>query len=257
MSKRFYADASRVVIYEEAPGGGDPIDPNSLMNRPVVAPLSWLPNVYFHSDLGYYGVEVQGTTVISHSSVAGRTVTVGADIYLSQLYYGQSQSFDHLLINHNLGYVPKFFVAYDSKMIPHGMPVQADGSGGVRLVSAYATATQIRLREFATSSSVALPAAVRSYQVLVFRANVPNPALDMLKIEPGDVIFGQGKFRANNPHLRATGPGDSLFAQAKTRTAAVRNGGFRAYPPNGSPVDLGPFAGSLAAPDFINVTAGV
>lgn len=256
MSVRLYADSIRVAIYEEAPGGGDPLDPNSLMNRPIITPLSWLDNVYFHSDLGYYGVAAQGTTSIAHTSVAGRTITVGEDAYLSQLYYGQTQVFDHLLLTHGLGYVPRFFVAYDGKMIPHGMPVQTSGAG-VRLVSAYATATQIRLREFATSSASALPAATRSYQVLAFRTNAFNPVLDILDIQPGYVNFAQGKFIANNPHLRATGPGDTVFAQAQGRTAAIRNGGFRAYPPNGSPVDLGPFNGSLPAPPFINVTAGV
>lgn len=256
MSVRFYADEIRCAIYEEAPGGGDPLNPNSQMNRPIISPLSWLDNVYFHSDLGYYPVAANTTTTISHPSVAGRTVTVGSDAYLSQLYYGQSLTFDHLLLTHGLGYVPRFFVAYDGKMIPHGMPVQS-ASGGVRLVSAYATTTQIRLREFATSSASTLPAVTRSYQVLAFRNNIVDPSLPMLRIEPGDVVFGQGKFRANEPHLRATGPGDSLFAQAQNRTAGIRNGSFRAYPPNGSPVDLGNFTGSFAAPTYINVTAGV
>lgn len=256
MSVRLYADEFRCAIFEEAPGGGDPLDPNSLSNRLVLNPLAWLDNILFHSDLGYYGVVASGTTAVSHPAVAGRTVTVGSDAYLSQLYYGQSQVFDHLLLQHNLGYVPRFFVAYDGKMIPHGMPVQTSGAA-VRLVCAYATTTQIRLREFASSSAADLPAAVRSYQVLAFRNNAVDPALHLLKIEPGDVVFGQGKYRANNPHLRATGQGDTVFAQAKTRTAGARNGAFRAYPPNGAPVDLGPFTGTLPAPTFINVTAGV
>lgn len=256
MSIRLYADELRCAIYEEAPGGGDPLSPTSQMNRPVVSPLSWLDNIYFHSDLNYYPTIVNEVTTISHPAVAGRTVSVGQDVYLSQLYYGQSLTFDHLLIQHNLGYVPLFFVAYDGKMIPHGMPVQS-ASGGVRLVSAYATTTQIRLREFATSSASTLPAVSRNYQVLVFRNNTVDPLLPMLRIEPGDVVFGQGRFRGNTPHLRATGPGDSLYAQARNRTAAVRNGSFRAYPPNGTPVDLGNFTGSLPAPSYINVTAGV
>jgi hypothetical protein len=251
-----YADEYRCAIYRAAPGGGAQDDPNAPMNRPIISPLSWMDNILFHSSLGYYGVIAHGSRTISHQSVAGRTVTVGTDAYLSQLYYGQSQSFDHLLLQHDLGYVPRFFVAYDGKMIPHGMPVQS-ASGGVRLVCAYATATQIRLREFATSSASALPAATRAYQVLVFRSNSPDLALPMLNIEPGDVVFGQGKFRANMPHLRATGTGDNLFAQAKNRTAMIRNGAFRSYPPNGSPVDLGPFVGTMTAPNFINVAAGV
>lgn len=251
-----YADEYRCAIYRPASGGGAQDNPNSPMNRPVLNPLAWLDNILFHSSLGYYGVIAHGTRTVSHPAVAGRTVTVGDDAYLSQLYYGQTQAFDHLLLQHNLGYVPRFFVAYDGKMIPHGMPVQS-ASGGVRLVCAYATATQIRLREIATSSASALPAVSRSYQVMAFRANTVDPALPMLKIEPGDVVFGQGRFRANMPHLRATAAGDSVFAQAKSRTAAVRNGAFRAYPPNGAAVNLGPFNGTLPAPSFINVTAGV
>lgn len=256
MSVVLWADPYRVAIFEEAPGGGEADDINAPRHRPALDPVGWINNVYFHSDLGYYAVAAHGTTGIVHSAVAGRTVTVGADAYLSQLYYGRSQVFDHLLLQHNLGYVPKFFVAYDGKMIPHGMPVQESG-GGVRLVSAYATASQIRLREFATSSASDLPSASRNYQVLAFRNNVVVPGLPMLEIEPGQVIFGQGKFIAGQPHLRATGPGDTVFAQAKGPTAGVRNGAFRAWPPNGAPVDLGVYTGGLGAPSFINVTAGV
>ncbi|KKC39498.1 hypothetical protein WH87_04685 [Devosia epidermidihirudinis] len=79
----------------------------------------------------------------------------------------------------------------------------------------------------------------------------------MFEVEPGKAVFGQGSFLAEHPHLRATGAGDVLFAQAKDRTAAVRNGAFRAIPPNGAAVDLGTFTGSLPTPSFINVTAGV
>lgn len=251
-----YADEFRCAIYLPAPGVGPQDDPNAPMNRPVIDPFNWLDHLFFHSSLGYYAVAAHGTTSISHPAVGGQTVTVGSDAYLSQLYYGQSQVFDHLLLQHNLGYPPRFFAAYDGKMIPHGMPVQAD-SGGVRLVCAYATASQIRLREFASSSASSLPATSRSYQVLAFRQNAVVPELPMLNIEPGNVIFGQGLFQGNQPHLRATGPGDTVFAQAKSRTAAVRNGAFRAYPPNGIPVDLGPFNGALPVPSFINVTAGV
>jgi hypothetical protein len=256
MSVRLYADELRCAIYEEAPGGGDPLNPASLMNRPVLDPVAWINSVYFHSDLGYYGVAAHGLANINHQAVAGRTVAVGSDAYLSQLYYGRSQAFDHLLLQHDLGYVPRFFVAYDGKMIPHGMPVQASG-GGVRLVSAYATSTQIRLREFATSSASDLPAAARSYQVLAFRNNALVPSLPMLELQPGQVVFGQGRFIGGQPHLRATGPGDTVFAQAKAPTAGVRNGAFRAWPPNGAPVDLGAYNGTLPAPSFINVTAGV
>lgn len=256
MSIRLYADEFRCAIYEEAPGGGEADNPNAPMNRPVLAPLSWLPNIYFHSDLDYYPVAAHGSVGIAHSTVAGQTVRVGTDSYVTTLYYGRQVVFDHLLLQHNLGYPPRFFAAYDGKMMPHGMPVHA-ASGGVRLVCAYATPTQIRMREFASSSASDLPAVSRNYQTMAFRNSGPIPELPMLDIQPGIAIFGQGRFQGTQPHLRATGAGDTVFAQARSRTAAVRNGAFRAYPPNGSPVDLGGFTGTLPAPTFYNVTAGV
>lgn len=260
MSIRLYADELRCAIYEEASGGGDPIDPTALMNRPVVDPLNWISNLYFHSDLDYYEIAARNMNcVISHAAVAGRITQAGGTGEVSAVVSlgGQFVRTSHLMVTHNLGYIPRFFCIYNGRLIPHGIPVQDAGGGLVRFVTAYATATEIRLGELAVSTTVALPATTLTYQVIVFRTPGTNPSSKMLDIYPGAAEFGQGKFRASEPHLRADGLGDVQWPVATGRTAAVRNGGLRAYYPNGGYVDFGPYNGSLGPPPYITTSAGV
>lgn len=255
MTIRMFADATGCAIYEEAPGGGiDPLDPNDPMNRPFLNPMGWVDNILFHSDFNYYGVVASAMSVtITHPAVAGKTTSRP---YSPVSYTGQSVATSHLLLNHNLGYVPLFFVATGGQMIPHGTPTQVAGSA-YRMVSAYATATQIRLRDLGISTAAALPSVSRTYQVLVFRSTAKVPGLKSLDLSPGAAVFGQGKFQQAQAHLRALLSGDTPFAVPLGRTAAIRNGSLRVRSANGSIIDVGPFNGTLPSPGFINVTAEV
>src|SRR5690606_10520714 len=106
----------------------------------------------FHSDFDYYGaVAWDMSRVISHPSVSGLSYQVSPYEPASAQYFGRSSVTTHALITHNLGYVPKFFVAYDGQMIPHGTPIQTDSGNRARFVSAYATTTQIRLKDIGIS----------------------------------------------------------------------------------------------------------
>lgn len=256
MTVRLYADEFRCAIYDEAPGGGDPINPASLMNRPVINPSGWLANIYFHSDFDYYSTRHFETVTINHGAVGGTTTSLGP----INSFGGQSVTADHLLVQHNLGVVPRFFVVYDGRMIPHGTPVQRPDVGRARFVTGYATTTQLRLFERAFSSTATLPAVSLSYQAMVFGPSAADPLLDQLLISPANVVFGKGKFRMEWPHLRVVGPGDSPFAQAQGRTAGIGNGAIRAWTPNsGAPIDFGgSYSGNFnSAPNFINLSAGV
>jgi len=254
MSVYLYADQTRVSVYEEAPGGGSQTDINSAMNRPVLSPLNWLSNVYFHSDFNYYNTFTYDMArTITHGGVAGSSTYVT----LQTKYEGLIVQSDHLLLTHNLGYVPRFFVATAGRMLPHGYPVQNVDLGRIRFVTAYATATELRLFELASSSALDLPAVNVTYQAIVFADSVADPLLKKLLIQPGNVVFGQGKFRLDRPPLRAVAGGESPFVVATGRTAAIGNGALRVYQPNGSPIDFGSFAGSLPAPSYINVQLGV
>lgn len=254
MTVRLYADELRCAIYDEAPGGGDPLDPLSQMNRPVVSPLSWLSNVYFHSDLDYYGTAAYTpSVVISHAGLAGLTRAVS----VSMTFLGNLATYDHLLQQHNLGYVPRFMVAVGNQMIPMGTPIQDGGEGKKRFVCPYATTTQIRLFEVVFTDNTNLAAISQAYRVITFDNQVVSPALDQLLIEPGNVIFGQGKFRMDRPPLRTVAAGESPFSVPMGRTAAVRNGSLRTVLPNGATYNLGPFNGSLPTPSFVTVQSGV
>lgn len=260
MSVRLYADEFRCAIYEEAPGGGDPIDPTSLMNRPVMSPMSWLANLRFHSDLDYYGVAAFNLSIpIAHSAVAGATVANAGGISNPIYYQFNSATQDQLLLTHNLGYVPKFYAVVDGKMAPNSVPVQYESVNKIRFASVYATTTEIRVQSFGFTDNTNLSATTVTYGVMVFRTPNAVPAFPMLNIEASGlgVIFGQGKFVGSQPHLRVVGPGDTNFAVATNRTVAIRNGGFRTYLPNGTYFDYGSFNGSLAAPTFRFITAGV
>jgi hypothetical protein len=254
MTVRLYADEFRCAIFEEAPGGGDAGDPNSLMNRPAVNPLGWLSSLYFHSDLDYFGIAARNmNAVVNHAAVPGITRSVVGNVS----FLGQAVRAEHVILTHNLGYVPKFFLLYQGRLIPQGIPIQDEGQGKKRFVSAYATTTDIRLWEVGYSDNTTLSAVQATYQVIALRDPAANPVDKQLDIYPGQAIFGRGKFRAGEPHMRLDGQGDIQWPIATGRTAAIRNGGLRAYYPNGGYVDFREYNGALTAPGFYMLAAGV
>lgn len=251
--KRFYADEFRVVIYEEAPGGGDPLDPNSLMNRPIISPISWLANVYFHSDFDYYNTYISTSVSFAHPSRPANSFSPSLRITNTSVVATAS----YALLTHGLGYIPKFYAGITNKFVPNTYPIQI-GTNALRYVSFFATTTQIWVHEvYQVAVSEGLAAITPTYQLLVFADSDIDPSLDMLELEPGNVVFGQGKFRQDRPPMRIAAPGETPFAEANSRTAAIRNGAVRSYLPNGGYVDAGPFNGSLPAPSFVNVQSGI
>jgi hypothetical protein len=240
---------SKVAIWRKPPSGDK--------FGPYKNPMAHVSRILFHSDFDYYGaVAWTMSRTISHPRVNGASYAVSEYEPASTRFFGRQQERTHLLLTHNLGYAPRYFVAYDGEMIPHGTPIQTQSGGRCRFVSAYATETQIRLKEIGISSDADLLDTSRTYQVIAFRDSVADLALPLLRLKPDDVVMGQGKFRTRWPHLRNVGSGDTPFAVALDRTAAYGNGGIRVRTPEGGTVDFGGFQGSLPAPDFINVGLG-
>lgn len=251
MSKALLATESGCAIFEESFVGDDTLYNNPLAN---------LAGVYFHSEFDYYGLLYAGAITINHPVIGGvagnqyspPNISIGpASITVN--VEGQRVEAGYVLYQHGLGYVPRFFVAYNGQMIPHGLPVQAEDGSRMRFVSAYATDTFIGLKEMAFSSASDLPAVQRTYQFLVFREPSTGLSGDQLLIEAGNVWFGRGKFRSSEPHLRLVGAGDTPYGIARGPTAGYGNGGIRAISPNGTITDFGPFSGSFAAPSVISV----
>lgn len=224
--------ADAVAIYDEAPGGGDKTDINALRHRPLLDPAAWLANVYFHSDLDYMEVSHGPTTVtVNHSAVS-----VGSPPAGQPFRFGfTTAAADRLLLTHSLGYAPLAMVVYDDNVCWPGMPVQADGSGGARFVTAYSTATEIRLYEFASVGSSDLGATSLDYTVIVFK-DPPAPSGNVLfHVDPANdkVTMARGKFDSTRRYLQVVA-GGSPFGLSLGRTIDLNNGAPRAVRPDGT-----------------------
>lgn len=246
----------RVAIFDEAPGGGDPADPNALRNRPLNSPAAWLANVRFHSDFDYYQVAVGPTTVnINHPAIAGTTRTIMVNTPTVTVD-GQSVVTEHTLLAHNLGYVPRFMVTYNGALLTPGTLVQT-ATARSRRITPFATTTHIKLFELGISSADTLAAVARSYSVLVFR----QPTIEndyLLDFDPvsGRVIIGRGKFDSSRKALRQAAAGDSPFDIALGPTIDIANGAVRSVLPDGTVFSEPLYNGSFAGSPSLQCTVG-
>jgi len=222
----------RVALYEEAPGGGDPQDPNSAMNAPLNNPVTWFANLYFHSDFNYMEVSHGPATVnVSHPSVStipsiGGTISFG---------WGSAIA-DHALYAHGLGYAPLALVALGNNILWPGMPVQVQGDGGMRFCTIYTDATHVRMYEFASVGSANLGAVSLDYTLLVFR-DPPAPTGNILfDFEPvaGTIQMGLNKFNSIRRYLQVVAGGSPFGISQGGRTIGLSNGSPRAFRPDGS-----------------------
>lgn len=228
----------RAALFDEAPGGGDFDDPNSLRNRPLNDPVTWLANIYFHSDFNYMEVSHGPTsTAISHGAVSASSSTAPLSSTVPFGWYSAAAT--HHLLTHNLGYIPNAIVYVSGgNVIWPGMPVQVASDGGARYVSVYCTETAINLYEYASTGPNTLPGIGLTYTVIVFK-NPPAPTGNiLLDFDPtnGEVQMGLGKFNSSRKYLQVV-PGGSPFGIAYGRTIDLKNGAVRAVRPDGAVFD--------------------
>jgi hypothetical protein len=238
------------ALFEEAPGGGDIRDINSLRNRPAAHPEDWLDKVLLHSEFDLYQVAIGPIEVtVNHAAVAGASTDINLPSgFTTIIRQGQIVESHIDLLDHGLPYVPNFRVISDGEIITNGTLVQS-ASSRLRTVSPYATASKIRLKDVGTSSASTLAALSKTYQVLVYR----DPVADSDKLldfdrATGRTILALGKFDSSRKMLRQAGAGDSAFDVPLGRTIDIRNGRARSVLANGTTVTEtgydGTFAGS-------------
>ena len=225
-------ETGRCALFDENGSSGDFDDPNSARNAPLNSPASHLDKVYFHSDFDYLDVSHGPTVVtVNHSAVS-----VGSPPAGQPFRFGfTTAAADRLLLTHSLGYAPLALVIYDDNVCWPGMPVQSDGGGGARFVTAYSTSTEIRLYEFASVGSSDLAATSLDYTVIVFK-DPPAPSGDVLMdFDPstGVVKMGLGKFESSRRYLQVV-DGGSPFGLSLGRTIDLNNGAPRAVRPDGT-----------------------
>jgi hypothetical protein len=258
MTRKLLSVDGKVAIFDTAPAfpGDDPEDPLAGMNRPFASPQDWIANVRFHSDFDYYTVHSDTAVSISHASVAGLVQSGGKGFGANPvLSYGQSVRSDNLLVSHGLPYVPRFIIAQNNRVIPNGMITQRLDNRA-RIVTFYATSTQIRIVDVGVSSDVALPAITVSYEVIVFREAVTDGSAPLLKLSPGQCIMGQGKVDTTTKTMREGVGSDSPFYISIGRTLDINKGKTLLILPNGEIIKeqgyFGDFMGSPYVRTFVN-----
>lgn len=225
-----------VALFYEADGGGKVLDINSMRNRPAATPEDWLDVILFHSGLDYLQVAALEVVEINHDAVAAASPPSGLTVTLN---YGMGTSpDDHLLIEHNLGYVPFALVAFGDNFLTPAMPVQTDDNGGGRYATVYATTTELRLYEFGSAGTSTLPAAQLSYTVIVFKDPPAAVGNELFKVSAGTgrTQMALGKFDSNRRYLQLQ-PGGTPLGLALGRTADVKNGAQRFWRPDGTHYD--------------------
>lgn len=236
----------RCALYDEAPGGGDVTNPNSMRNRPLNSPGSWLPNIYFHSDFNYLEVGFGPTNVtVNHASVPVTPAPDGATINFG---WNGGATTDRLLFTHSLGYSPLAMVALGSNVVWPGVPVQSTGDGGMRFVTIYTTATEVRMREFGTTGPTNLPSVNLTYTILVF-VNPPAPTGNVLfDFDPvtGITEMGRRKFKSDRRYLQVVPGGSPFTVSYGGRTIDLANGAPRAIRADGSAFDPVPSSLGIA-----------
>ncbi len=251
---RAKASAGRVAIWEK-PVAGDPL-------APFDDPIANFDLIRFCSDFQYLSVTSATEVSVSHTLLAGASGTgysvsngVQDSGETAAITDGQIRVTTLPLVSHGLGYAPLFAVLNAQRIVSPGLVTQAPDTSRIRMVSAFATTTQISLREVAISSDDDLPADDQDYTVLVFADPAADAGKPFLRIKPDEEIsFGWGKVSSEQRAIRRAAPGDATFYVPITRTLDIKNGAIRTISPIAGGADLGLYTGGLTNIDAIVVS---
>lgn len=251
----FRAKAGVVAVYNKALVG----DPDA----PFDDPIEYVDNILFHSDFQYLSNAIVVNPIdITHTLLAGLTGTGysvtnggGASSGGTPVADGQIRVSSIPLYTHNLGYAPLFQVENNRRIVSPGTVIQ-NPTGQLRMISAYATTTQVLLREVAISSKTDLPAWDDTYKLTIFKDPVGDPLLPTLWLRESGMILARGKVTDENRPLRRVGPDDdpnSAFYLPIDRTIDIKNGAIRNISPFAGVRDFGIYNGSFVSMSSIEV----
>lgn len=231
MTKCMRMHGGKLVIWEK-PLSGNPMDP---FNNPV----GFLSLIYFCSDFDYYARAIGATPTISHPNIPASAATLVVNTLTVNIsVYTTKTTNDYLLLTHNLGYKPNFMVCdSNGNEIPHGWPIQF-AAGTTRKITAYATTTEIRLKEVALYGQTTLPPLSQTYTVVAFRNPDPVVGAPGIRIQPSRVRFGYGKIDSNERSLRRALAGEATFGVPQGPTVDIKNGQVRFVRADGTIYDL-------------------
>jgi hypothetical protein len=262
MPVRSFISEGVVAGFIEPNTDGDVFDIDAPRNAPAKYPTQHLDLLSFHIDFGAFElVAIDLNVTINHASVAGvagnqagpPSILPGSLSNVTITRVGQVVSEDHLLLTHGLGFVPFYLIVYAGNVIPNGMPIQIDATSRIRLVEAYATATEIRLWGNGFSDASALSAASRTYGVMVFDRPAADIGLPLFGKTVDGVQMGRGRLNSAKKRLRLVDAGETPYGFTVTPATDWHNGGNRIYSAAGTAYTIGGYGGSMAAPTIIQV----
>lgn len=240
---RAFPDAVLVALFDEAPGGGDPKDINSLRNRPALDPEAWLANVYFHTSLDNMEVILDQVVTINHASFGAMADDGQNNGAVPEGYYGPAASLvTHDLVTFDdLGYEPFALVTIGDNALTPGYPVQVPAivNGSGRYCCPVTTSTKVQLSEARVQCSVGLGAVSIDYRVMVFRRQRPPSTDKLIEFDPptgGNVSMGLDRFNSLRRYLQVV-PGGTPFGLTYGRSMDANNGAPRLVAPSGTIYD--------------------
>lgn len=222
--------------YAETVGGGEIDDINAPRNAPAKTPASNLDKIIVHSGLDYLEAAFGPTdVVVNHAAVAAGSPPAGMSINFGW----STAAADHLLFNHNLGYLPIAFVAVNDSQLTPGMPVQVQADGGCRYASFSVTETGLYLHESASVGSSNLAAISLTYTFAIMKRPPLAPTGGrMLQFSEatGVLSLAGDKVRSDRKYAQVA-PDGELFGIASGRNIDLANGAPRFVRPDGTTVD--------------------
>jgi hypothetical protein len=229
---------------------------------PYKNPTAHLDLLRFHSDMQYLSLAVQQDVVVNHTSLAGAAGTPasgapttgdGSSGSAQPVASGDIREDMIDLLTHSAGGVPPYQVLYNGQVVSAGTVVQT-GDGCARLVSSWVTSTKVGIKAIAFSSESDLPAADKTYRVVVFRQFGPDSGEPLYRFRPTEIQLGAGKISNASPALRRAKVGEATFYIPKAPDTDIRNGAIRSISSAGVTNDLGSYNGGLLELPAIEVT---
>lgn len=240
-------EAGHVAVFDEAPGDGDPMDPNALRNRPLKDPINWLANLKYHSAFNLLELMSDTEVIVAHPAVSAVAGASGETISGGSYSYNGGQ-INYPVLDHDAdGYEPLIMVAVGNNILTPGYIIQANAGGAARYISAYSTPTQVFIREVASRGTTVLPTLNQTYRILVFK-NPPAPVGPYsMEIDPIGNVFrlGQGRFDLSRRYMQVR-PGGTPFGLATRPSITLGNGAVVFRNPSGSDVNPIPYSLSIA-----------
>lgn len=236
----------RCALFNEPNTTGEPSDRNAPRNAPLLNPVGYLPNILFCSDFDYFQVVVGPSGVtITQDGLATATNSIPIGVYTYTLVGARAEG-NYLLATHNLGYIPRYMIIYNGRLLVPNTIIR-NSSGQVRVVTPYATSSQIRLHEVRLVNDSSMPAENYSYTVVVFKQPVASGSA-LMENDPttGAVRMGYNKFDSSLRMLRRSGiSGDTPFDIILQPYIDISNGRTRQVFPGGVIIDEPGYNGSF------------